>query len=813
LSEQKNITMAKRKHSGAPAKKIQEATCLCILVLCTVAYGISHLKNWQGPASSLTNDLFIPAVMMNAGHGFTNLDADDIPRLRDFLDFKQPSFSLDDIPEKPITITLHPYQEFHRYLIYSVAAVWYCCGVNWDAVVLLLVLLFLISTVLVYAISRQAANPVSSLLATLAFASSAAVVWSLPILRDFAKVPFILGLFLIMGWLIRDRLSYKRYYILSLTAGLIMGVGVGFRRDILVFVPLMLAMLAIVRFHTHSLSLPRRGIALLITLLSLFLAGLPVHLSLHREGSLAAHDTLMGFATYSDKELGLITPASYEKHYLLNDLYCTMKAYDAAKRGVTFPPGAYEEGWSDPHFDVKMKNAYLRKLIWTFPADVLSRAYASVVRINTAFPPRPDSLLRSIEKYGFYFLFITFMLLAGKNPRIAFLLLIVLCFSCGITSLQFGVRHTVHLAFLPYFFAAFVLEFLLRGLRWFFLDGEDRTTRKKLKSLCIGARRALLWMLMVALAFLLPWKGAQALQRRQLAPLVKHYEDARSRPLRYTTREWDGRILFIPLDYSPGEEPTGPHLIDHISSRLFEIRLANLPDNPDIQLVYEAEKEYWDFSAPLSCQLAPAAQASPQRYFFPVHESFFPGDTSHFIGISLPGNQHHCFMGFYEPKMEQLPELLMPMLLSSEEHSFLFWQQIQIPWTGTCSQRYTSKAEFQPFIAKTSIKDAIIKGNMQEALDQIEEALCHRPDSPEFTVLHLEVLEATGKMEKAEEEAVALLEAFQASEVASRQLNGFYERQGGTLRRDEAWKTISDRLSHAPWVERLFTFQPLSGNR
>ena len=159
----------------------------------------------------------------------------------------------------------------------------------------------------------------------------------------------------------------------------------------------------------------------------------------------------MGFASFSDHELGVITPASYEKHYLLNDLYCTLKAHDAAKRGVTFSPETYAKRCNEPEFDLEMKQAYVSEIIKTFPGDMLTRAYAAVVRIATAIVASPFPVVHFFENWGLWFTAGGLLMIAAVSPVRAWLMLLLLCYFCGYTSIQFAFRHAFHMSFVPYF--------------------------------------------------------------------------------------------------------------------------------------------------------------------------------------------------------------------------------------------------------------------------------------------------------------------------------------------------------------------------
>jgi hypothetical protein len=83
----------------------------------------------------------------------------------------------------------------------------------------------------IYGISRLVLNRLLSFLVALSFSASAGVYWTLPVLRDFAKVPFILALLLLMGLFIRRRMTPRLYWLLALSAGAVMGIGIVLRQQ------------------------------------------------------------------------------------------------------------------------------------------------------------------------------------------------------------------------------------------------------------------------------------------------------------------------------------------------------------------------------------------------------------------------------------------------------------------------------------------------------------------------------------------------------------------------------------------------------
>ena len=140
-------------------------------------------------------------------------------------------------------------------------------------------------------------------------------------------------------------------------------------------------------------------------------------------------------------------------------------------------------------------------------------------------------------------------------------------------------------------------------------------------------------LLLLLLLFWLPVKISGMLQERQFRPLLRHYEAQESRPLRYIARQWDDRMIFMPLRDRVHEKSESFHLIDHVSTSFLEARFQQVREPLDIRFVYEADQDFWDFSAPLACEVAEDALPCALRLFFPVPELKGEDAASHFTGL------------------------------------------------------------------------------------------------------------------------------------------------------------------------------------
>lgn len=775
-----------------------ELVCAVVVGVLVWQAGSERLDGWTGPAASLSNDLFVPAIMLNGGRGFTNVVPSELPELRAFLDFRTQDFDPDLLRDSPGNQPLHPFQEYHRYLIYSVAGVWRIFGVNWDAVKVLILFYFFLAAIAVYGICRLAMNPLFSLAATAAFIFAPAVLWTLPILRDFVKAPFILALILVLGMTIKYRLTTRRYLALSAAAGLLLGVGIGFRRDMVVFLPAAIFFVCACRLHPDRLSFWRRPAAAAMIIILFLSSGWPIHKALFRDGYVAAHDTIMGFASYSDHELGVINSASYEKHYLLNDLYCTMKAHDCARRGVTFDADVYRKRCNEPEFDLEMKQAYVMAIIRTFPADMITRAYAAVVRMATAITASPWPPVHRVESWGIVLMAAGMLLLALREPLQSWLMLVMVFYFCGCLSLQFAFRHAFHMSFLPYFFAGLVAQQLL-GLAtggigvW---RSRKSGTKPKVAEYCLkGALKGAGFTLIAGLMLYAPLAAARLWQAGTVGDLRKQYSEAPLRSLPYRTISWNDRTVFIPLEGRPCHLCQTDGLIVDIETRCMAAAFKQVDRPLDIRIVYEWEGLSWDFSSRANYRFETPASPTDFKYYFPVHETSTCTDWNHFVGVSLPKEQAVFFDGYYQAVNLDGFELLVNMAVPDQLEQFVDFQALVLPQSGGIWSPYTLYEGFNPFLEEMKIRG---EEDPLRAEVLARDALARQPGSIQFTFLLAEALERKGEPEKARQECLALLDVYPDSFVFFARLNQFFLKFGGISRCREEWKSI---LEQYPFLE------------
>ena len=179
---------------------------------------------------------FSAAVMLTCGRGFAQ-PARSSSALIDFLAGNSDRFSCEQMtPEmKPDGVNLT--QKLYRYLMTAVALQWKWSGISWTGLAPLFGVAFAVTTCAAYGLLRLAAPLPIAAAGAVPLLVSAHQLAYLPQLRDYAKAPFILLLILILARLVVGPFEPRRALALAVAFGLVLGIGFGFRNDLLINIP------------------------------------------------------------------------------------------------------------------------------------------------------------------------------------------------------------------------------------------------------------------------------------------------------------------------------------------------------------------------------------------------------------------------------------------------------------------------------------------------------------------------------------------------------------------------------------------------
>ncbi len=477
--------------AGAAAAMVYNATC-----------GWTP-KYWQ-------NTTFMQALMWVCGHGFENPMVSDVPGLGPFLDSRTDCFDCAQIPEDVRVLprdtsgmsfeeidAYHPqkqfpgflaWQRYHLYLVLSVLALWKVFGVCWSAVGALCGLLYGISTVAGYGLFRLCMRRWLALVFALLLMVSPIHLEMVPQVRDYSKAAFLLTALFLMGCMIRYTLRAPALLLLSALCGAVIGLGLGFRTDVAIAAPAFIVVALAFLPGGLKKTAPRRLLAVLLFCAALAGAGWPIWAALSNETGHFAHVSLLGFLRTCDARLG-VGSGWYHLGDPYTDFYTgnLVQSYAHRMHGAMPPTHLLMPAYHEA------TNLYLKEYAARFPADIVMRAYASVVGVLDEMHPKAGrpwpagitnqflqrlyevraAVVDHLPGGGRYYAAAGLLVIAAYNLRWAFATLFLLLYFGGYPGTQFFPRHYFYLEFLSLWFTGLLLQQGLLALCWPFRKKID----------------------------------------------------------------------------------------------------------------------------------------------------------------------------------------------------------------------------------------------------------------------------------------------------------------------------------------------------
>lgn len=446
------------------------------LFLFAAAVGGAFTAYWGAP--SYWQIKYGPAAMLALGRGYFNPDLDAVPALKEF--FAQNVSTL-DVSALPVVIPalpeFDPMQLLYLYTQLAIAAVWAVAGVSWPAVHFLFALLYGLTGLSVYGLFRLLMRRALAIPLTLLFCTSALQLAYLQWLRDYGKVPLIFGLVFILGLLAGRPYRGRGLALLGAAYGVITGVGLGCRDDMMAMLPLF--PLTVLFFAPGSFKRtlwPRLGA--IATMVAVFLiCAAPILYFRTQTGACTGDHVYLGLLDRCSGRLG-VGGAPYRFGGPYSDTLMIHLTQNYAQRVLGWdqaPP------WYSLEYD-RAGSALLADLLRTFPADFATRACAAVWRVLDGFLPAQanpapgrmlDPLLTGyfqvhfavlwvLGRLGRYQILAALLLLAARNWRQGLFALLLGLYLFGLAAVQFNLRHHVHWAILGLLAAGYLLELALQ---------------------------------------------------------------------------------------------------------------------------------------------------------------------------------------------------------------------------------------------------------------------------------------------------------------------------------------------------------------
>jgi hypothetical protein len=597
-----------------------------------------YLATYQEPAPE---DLeFGAAVVSACGRGFIN-PAAPIPALYTFLQRKADAFSCDRLPADLSPAPLGITQALYRYLMAAVALQWRWSGVSWRGLAPLFGVMFGVTLCALYGLFRLVGGRVVGLIGVVPLAISAHHLGYLPQLRDYAKAPFILLLILLMAHLAMPPLRPRRSLILASVFGLILGIGFGFRNDILINLPPFLATVLLLTPGRWTGNLRLKIACLALASLTFIVSAWPI-LTAYRAGSNTGHVGVLGLSSAFDAPLGVTRPAyDLGSHYLDGYAAVIINTHSRLRSG------RFVE-YLSPEYDAAAFGL-LVDVARHWPADICARGLASASQvlafpftIGQFTPPVPlgvsaprwltlyrwqQRTLRALTGLGPLLVCAVVLILGSGDPRAGIALVLFLLYYCGYPAVQFHVRHFFHLEFVAWLALAFVLTTAGRA------TARLATTRRLPRLSTVHLRNASIAAAAIVVVTVVPLTALRAYQQRHLVTLFEDYLNSSRTPLALSRATRERRTLVTPDGLWAGLDAADPVGVRYLVAEFASDRCA-AADLP-VTVKYDARSSDADFSFVTRVAIE---SDGPTFGLVPAYSNAW----SRFAGFALPQGYEDC---------------------------------------------------------------------------------------------------------------------------------------------------------------------------
>ena len=635
-----------------PRPLLIDLAIAAVVLVAASMWATSFWHTWtaRGNRGVFYQPYFEPAVMIACGKGFVISNPQPKP-LEDFLWERRRSFTCAELPADVNLGTRFLYQGAWRYLMYAVGIGWSILGISWSAIGPIAGLAFGTVSAIAFGLFRLGMGRPLALAATAALTISSAQLLNMPHLRDYAKAPFTLALVLLIGVLVTQPVRAWLVLALSAACGVVLGLGYGFRTDFLITLPVPILALFLLLDGGLTRHLRLKAAAAALYAVTFLAVSWPITSTVYEKGGCQWHVTLLGLQSPFDSYLR-VTPAPYDFGHAYSDSYI-----DRMINGYRWrhEPNVPQLEFCSHDYDVH-SGAYLRLLAATFPADFITRAYASVIQLtelpfNSFLPPMPDwhaplytaraELLRPDHRWGLLAVATAIFIAGAIRVRYAIALAFLLAYFGGYPAVQFQERHYFHLEFMGWWAMGFVAQqawTLVQDVRHRRFDRARWTSGAIRSAACVAAMLA---------AFAGTLGVVRWYQERQVRALMHAYLAAPKTPVAL-----------------PGEPLTGIGPTDWPQLLQVEVNQSACGDQPAITFRYDKAEIGLDFTRTIA--LAPGAGST--RIFQPVYQKY--------TGLALAEERPGCITGVSRvTALGSLP-LVIGAVLPPEWESLPLYQRL-----------------------------------------------------------------------------------------------------------------------------------------
>ncbi len=547
-----------------------------LLMLLLVA-GLSGWSGWEatciyGEELSLSSQSHLfglrPSALFAAGLGLGHTDCEEqeFPELDAFMERKISAIPRDAYPEaceKPFGRNFHFY--FHYYLIAYMGWMFRLFGISVQTIHLACVVMHVAAMMFLYLLLRLMMGRLLSLFGTVYTATLPAFLVVLPDFRDYGKVPIFMAVLLLMGYLLKKARAPWRQILLALVLGIVIGVGYGFRQDLLICIPPSLVLLLFgVRMHV-SHPWRWRAAAAVVCAAAFVVTATPVFKGRQESGDFViAHTLLQGLTSSAEAEIQFGN-ADYDFGFLGLDtpVIASVGAY-ALRTGREYP-----ESYVSPQY-ADAGGRLFRETVLTFPADFAARALAAAehafhipgsrfIRETLKLAPYSGGghrlelfdrmhapLDEFFSRYGSLCAVLAVAALAAQSYRAAFWVFALFFYFAAYPSLLAEFRHLFYLAFVPVFFTGALLSRVYQAAYGACRGRKEISVVPWLASRARNFLKGFLFVAVLAGLVAAALAGLRFYHYRQVNRLLDSYTRLQLRPLPCRTERHENRIRLVP---------------------------------------------------------------------------------------------------------------------------------------------------------------------------------------------------------------------------------------------------------------------------
>lgn len=565
------------RNRGRVRRYVIDAVLVVVLTAAAIVVGRGYVNGLVGSGfqPQFYQNEFGPAVMLACGHGYRNPSTERIPALQAFLATRTGRMSCADLPPAIETAPLTGPQATWKYLLGAAAAVWWAGGdISWAALQRLSGIMLALTVVASYAAFRLASGPGLSAFAAMLVMTSPVHLRHLPHLRDYSKAPFMIAIGVILAVLVTKRMAMRPLILWSLGFGVMLGIGTGFRNDLLIVAPAFVVAGVFGAMRSDSRKGVRTIAALAAAGFGFFAAASPV-LGAYSQGGGASmpHVALLGLAGQFDQALRVEPSPVYALGHSYSDSVVAAIVSDTAVRrqGHNTPIATYDAAYD------RASNLLARTVFEFMPADLWLRGLSSMLMVvqlpsssseDVEGPPglsgTPQRLFewRARQVRGRQTVILTLVglaFLAGAvmSPGPTLVLFLLTAYMAAYPALQFHDRHFFHLNVISLAAIAY-----LGSTMWRLASVLASARRPQLDraALLRTAGRATAVAALAAAVLILPLLVLRAYQHRQLVPLIAAYESAPRERLATTEHDGEAGEVVVELGSLPAAARAAEHL-------------------------------------------------------------------------------------------------------------------------------------------------------------------------------------------------------------------------------------------------------------